>query len=52
MPEAKIPGKGNKRRIAQIKWRRWQIFHAVILFALLAVPAVWLTVWFEMHHLG
>jgi hypothetical protein len=51
MPEAKILGKGSKRRIAQIKWRRREIVHAVILFLLLAILAVWLAVWFEMQHL-
>jgi hypothetical protein len=51
MPEAKILGKGTRRRIAQIKWRRREIIHAIILFILLAVFSVWLAVWFEMHHL-
>lgn len=51
MPEAKILGKGSKRRIAQIKWTRWQIVHAVILSILLAIFAVWLAVWFETKHL-
>lgn len=51
MPEAKILGKGNKRRIAQIKWKRREIVHAVILFLLLAILSVWLAVWFEMQHL-
>jgi hypothetical protein len=51
MPEAKILGKGTKRRVAQIRWKRREIVHAIILFALLAIFAVWLTVWFEMKHL-
>jgi len=51
MPEAKILGKGNKRRIARIKWKRWQIIHAVLLFLLLTIFSVWLAVWFEMQHL-
>jgi hypothetical protein len=51
MPEAKILGKGNKRRIAQIKWKRWEIVHAIVLFLLLAILSVWLAVWFEMQHL-
>ncbi|MGC1363301.1 MAG: hypothetical protein WA826_19170 [Silvibacterium sp.] len=51
MPEAKILGKGNKRRIAQIKWKRWEIAHAIVLFLLLAILSVWLAVWFEMQHL-
>jgi hypothetical protein len=51
MPEAKILGKGTRRRIAQIRWRRREIIHAIILFVLLAAFSVWLAVWFEMHHL-
>jgi hypothetical protein len=51
MAEAKILGKGSKRRIAQIKWKRWEILHAVTLFILLAILAVWLAVWFETQHL-
>jgi hypothetical protein len=51
MPEAKILGKGSKRRVAQIRWKRWEIVHAVILFLLLAILSVWLAVWFEMQHL-
>jgi hypothetical protein len=50
MPDAKILGKGTKRRIASIRWKRWEIVHAVILFVLLAVFSVWLAVWFEMQH--
>lgn len=51
MPEAKILGRGSKRRVAQIKWKRWEIVHAILLFLLLAVFSVLLTVWFEMQHL-
>jgi hypothetical protein len=51
MPEAKILGKGTRRRIAQIKWKRWELVHAVVLFLLLAILSVWLAVWFEMQHL-
>jgi hypothetical protein len=51
MPEAKILGKGNKRRVARIRWKRWEIAHAIILFVLLAIFSVWLAVWFEMQHL-
>lgn len=51
MPGAKILGKGNKRRVAQIRWKRREIVHAIIVFLLLAILGVWLAVWFEMHHL-
>jgi hypothetical protein len=50
MSEAKILGKGSKRRVAQIKWKRWELIHAIILFLLLAILSVWLAVWFEMQH--
>ncbi len=51
MPEAKILGKGSKRRVAQVKWKRWEIVHAIVLFLLLAILSLWLVVWFEMWHL-
>ena len=51
MPDAKILGKGTKRRVARIKWKRWEIVHAFVLFLLLAIFSVWLAVWFEMKHL-
>jgi len=52
MPESKILGRGNKRRIAHIRWKRWEIIHAILLFLLLAILSVWLAVWFEMQHFG
>jgi hypothetical protein len=51
MPEAKIFGEGTRRRIARIKWKRWEIAHAIVLFVLLVIFSVWLGVWFEMQHL-
>jgi hypothetical protein len=51
MPEARVPRKWNKKRIARIRWKRWEIIHALILFILLAILGVWLAVWFEMQHL-
>lgn len=50
MPETKILGKGNKRRIALIRWKRWELVHATVLGVLLAIFAVWLAVWFEIHQ--
>jgi len=52
MPNAKVLGKGTRRRIARIKWQRREIVHAIVLFILLAIFSVWLVVWLEMHHLG
>ena len=51
MSEAKILGKGSKRSVARIKWKRWEIIHAIILFLVLAILSVWLVLWFEMQHL-
>lgn len=51
MPEAKILGKGNKRRVAQIRWKRREVIHAIVLFLLLTILSVGLVLWFEMHHL-
>jgi hypothetical protein len=50
MPAEKILGKGTRRRIAQIRWKRREILHAVVLFTLMAIFSVFLAVWFEAHH--
>jgi hypothetical protein len=50
MSSEKILGRGTKRKIAQIRWKRWEVFHALVLFALMAIFSVFLAVWFEAHH--
>ena len=50
MSAEKILGRGTKRRIARIRWKRWEVFHAVVLFVLMAIFSVFLAVWFEVHH--
>ncbi|HEX5235101.1 MAG TPA: hypothetical protein VFW25_07205 [Silvibacterium sp.] len=51
MSESKILGKGTKRRVAQIRWKRWEIIHAIVLFLLLVSLIIWLVLWFETQHL-
>jgi hypothetical protein len=51
MPEAKILGKGNKRRVAEVRWKRREVVHATILSLLLAIFSVGLVLWFDVHHL-
>jgi hypothetical protein len=41
---------GSKRRIAQIRWRRWEIIHAIILLLLMALFTIWVGVWIGTHH--
>ena len=50
MSAEKILGKGTKRRISQIRWKRREVVHAVVLFVLMAIFSVYLAVWFEVHH--
>jgi len=42
--------KGSKRRISQISWKRREVLHAVVLFALMAIFAIWLGLWIQAHH--
>jgi len=43
-------GRGTKRRISQIRWKRSEILHAVALFVLMTIFCVWLALWLQHHH--
>ena len=50
MRAGKILGRGTKRSLARIRWTRREVIHAVILSLLLLAFAIYLAVWFELHH--
>ena len=42
--------RGSKRRLAQIRWKRWEIVHLLILAALMTAFCVWVGIWIATHH--
>jgi hypothetical protein len=42
--------RGSKRRVEQIRWKRWEIIHAVILSLLMAGFGLWVGIWIATHH--
>lgn len=43
--------RGSKRRVEQIRWKRGEILHVVILTLLMTAFSVWVGVWIATHHL-
>jgi hypothetical protein len=41
--------RGSRRRIAQIRWKRWEIVHAFILFLLMMAFSIWIGIWIATH---
>ncbi|MGB9030956.1 MAG: hypothetical protein WCC27_12615 [Acidobacteriaceae bacterium] len=41
---------GSKRRVAQIRWKRSEIIHAVILAAVMTAFGLWVGIWIATHH--
>jgi hypothetical protein len=50
MAEVHLWRRGNKRRVAQIRWKRWEIVHALILTLLMAAFGLWVGIWIATHH--
>jgi hypothetical protein len=44
------PGAGSKRRIAQIRWKRWEIIHALLLALLMTAFSIGVGIWIATHH--
>jgi len=42
--------RGSKRRLAQIRWKRSEIIHAVILAVLMTAFGLWVGIWIATHH--
>lgn len=43
-------GRGSKRRVRQIKWKRWQLIGAILLLFVLSVFSLLIVVSYEIHH--
>lgn len=41
---------GSKRRIAQIRWKRWEIIHALVLALVMMAFSIWVGIWVAVHH--
>jgi type II secretory pathway component PulL len=42
--------RGSRRRIAQIRWRRWEVIHVFILLLLMMVFSIWVGIWIATHN--
>jgi hypothetical protein len=42
--------RGSKRRIARIRWKRWEIVHVAILILLMIAFGIWIGLWIGTHH--
>ena len=49
--KAKDFSKGSKRRVRQIRWTRYELFHALVLLLVMAAVTVYLVTWLEIHGL-
>jgi hypothetical protein len=43
------PGKGNKRRVRQIRWKRSEIVSAILLTLAITILGVYLALWLATH---
>jgi len=42
--------RGSKRRISLIRWKRWELIHALILLVLMMAFSIWMGIWIATHH--
>lgn len=40
---------GSRRRVSQIRWKRWEIIHAVIFTLLMIAFCIWVAIWITTH---
>lgn len=50
MAEVRFWNRGNKRRVAQIRWKRWEVIHALILTLLMSAFGLLVGIWIATHH--
>jgi len=50
MADLPLWGRGSKRRIAQIRWKGWELIHAAILALLMTGFGLWVGIWIATHH--
>lgn len=51
MAKVKLLNLGSRRRIAQIRWTRAEILHAIALLLLMAGVSLWIALWLQSHTL-
>ena len=44
------PGRGSKRKIRQIRWKRTQIVSLILLIIVACVLTAFAAIWYEFHH--
>jgi hypothetical protein len=49
MSRVKILGKGSKKRVEKIYWKRREILSVTLLLVVAWIVSVWLAVWVEIH---
>lgn len=42
--------RGSKRRVAQVRWTRREIVHALVLLLVMMAFSFWVGVWVATHH--
>jgi hypothetical protein len=42
-------GKGSKRRVRQVRWKRSEIIKLILIAVAIAVFSVWLALWVASH---
>jgi len=42
--------RGSRRRMGQIRWKRREIIHAIVLTILMIGFSFWVGVWIATHH--
>jgi Co/Zn/Cd efflux system component len=42
--------RGSKKRVAQIRWKRGELLHALIMTLLMAGFALWVAMWVATRH--
>lgn len=43
-------GSGSRRRLARIRWKRWEIVHGLLLLVLMVAFSIWVGIWIATHH--
>ena len=43
-------GRGSKRKVRLIRWKRHEIISLIFLLIVMSIVAVSIAVWFEAHH--
>jgi hypothetical protein len=50
MAQLDLQQRGSRRRIAQIRWKRWEVIHALILLLMMMAFSIWIGIWIATHN--